>query len=133
MRRKPIIVQRGVSKNKREIWKIPEFVLEDKNGVGKYVIKNLLVAIVPDAHISIFSMILTSQVFYGSSYHIFDKKDDKMIEIYPEYENRAYYCIPAKVKNRDELTEDEKKDIDLKEDEFLVSAVTVFAEGSEDL
>ena len=42
----------GVSYKKRDIWKIPEFVLEDQNGEGRYIVKNLLIAVADDTQIT---------------------------------------------------------------------------------
>ena len=46
----------GVSSVKREVWKIPEFIMGDENSQEKYVIKNLLVAIVDNSMIGSFSI-----------------------------------------------------------------------------
>ena len=45
-----------MSSVKREVWKIPEFIMGDENSQEKYVIKNLLVAIVDNSMIGSFSI-----------------------------------------------------------------------------
>ncbi|MBO4375256.1 MAG: hypothetical protein J5829_09140 [Lachnospiraceae bacterium] len=102
-------------------------MLEDPNGEGSYVIKNMLIAIVDDSRITAFNMILSSLIFRGSSYRIFDKINDKRIEIYPEYE-RPVVCIPGETIDRKTLDEDIIDSLKLEKDEILISGITVFAD-----
>ncbi|MCR4908785.1 MAG: hypothetical protein K5985_08135 [Lachnospiraceae bacterium] len=117
----------GISIKKREIWKIPELILPDENGNGKYTIKNLLVAIVDDSRIAAFSMVLSSAVFHGSSYHIFDKKNDKHLEIHPEYD-RPVVCIPHDIPDRKKRDEKLIGIIELDDNEIFIDGITVFFE-----
>ncbi len=117
----------GESTIKREIWKIPEFVMGDENSEEKYVIKNLLVAIVDNSKRSSFYMILSSVVLRGSSHHIFDIEDSKHIEIHPG-EDRPVFCVPDDIKSKEQISEDIAKTIDLNGDEILIGSFTVFAE-----
>lgn len=117
----------GESTIKREIWKIPEFVMGDENSEDKYVIKNLLVAIVDNSKRSSFYMIVSSVVLRGSSHHIFDIAGHKHIEIHPG-ENRAVFCVPDDIKDKKQIGEDVAKTIDINEDEILIGSFTVFAE-----
>ena len=121
----------GVSYKKRDIWKIPEFVLEDQNGEGRYIIKNLLIAVVDDTQITSFNMILSALIFHGSSYHIFDKANDKHIEIYPEHD-RPVVCVPGETIDKNALGNSMLKSLDLSEDEIFISGITVFSEGKDD-
>ena len=87
---------RGVSHKVREIWRIPEFIMLDDNGIDKYVVRNLLVAIVDDSQIQSFNMVLSTTVFHGSLYTVCDKNKDKHFEVDSEY-NRPVYCVPGNV------------------------------------
>lgn len=117
----------GISYKKRDIWKIPEFVLEDKNGEGRYTVKNLLIAVADDTQITSFNMILSSLVFHGSSYQIFDKASDKHLEIYSEHD-RPVVCIPGETIDKNVLDDSVLKSLDLTEDEIFISGITVFAD-----
>ena len=60
----------GMSYKKRDIWRIPEFILEDEGGSGQYVIRNMLIALVDDTQVASFNMILSTQVFHGSAFAV---------------------------------------------------------------
>lgn len=94
----------GMSYKKRDIWRIPEFILEDEGGSGQYVIRNMLIALVDDTQVASFNMILSTQVFHGSAFAIFDKADDKRLEIYSEYD-RPVVCVPGETVDRSMLDE----------------------------
>ncbi len=116
----------GVSLQKREIWKIPEFVLKDSHGDEMYTVKNLLVALVDNNRIMSFKMILSATVFRGSSYHVFDEdSDDKRIEIYPKY-NREAVCVASDVVDSNELKDIMPDDYDILPDEIFINGSTVF-------
>lgn len=117
----------GVSSVKREVWKIPEFIMGDENSQEKYVIKNLLVAIVDNSKRASFYMIISSVVLRGSSYQIFDITEHKHIEIHPS-DNRPMFCVPDNSKDREQIDEDVAKTIDLNEDEILIGSFSIFAE-----
>ena len=117
----------GESTIKREVWKIPEFVMGDESSKEKYVIKNLLVAIVDNSKRSSFYMIVSSVVLRGSTTTIFDIANNKHIEINPGV-SRPVVCVPDDIKGRSQINADVVKVIDLNEDEILIGSFTVFAE-----
>ena len=117
----------GVSIKKREVWKIPSFVIGDKNSKDKYEIRNLLVAIVDDTRFTSFNMVLSSLVFHGSSYRIYDETWDKHLEIYPS-KDRAVYCVPEGAKDPELYGIDIQGLINVEENETLIEGISVFVE-----
>lgn len=117
----------GVSSKIREVWKIPEFEIIDDNGTDKFVIKNLLVAIVDDSQMSSFNMVLTSTVFRGTKISIADFPNDKHFEIESSVD-RPVYCIPDEFVNLDKYRKKLVDSFELKEGESLISGTTVFFE-----
>ncbi|MBO6133667.1 MAG: hypothetical protein J6P05_04960 [Lachnospiraceae bacterium] len=119
----------GKSVQKREIWRIPSFVIEDSHGNGQYKIENLLVALVDARAKRQFSLILCSPVFRGTSYHIFDiDSSNKHMEIHPKA-NRPAYCVPKEVIDRKIIEERMPSEFVLETDEIFIEGVTVFAGG----
>ena len=72
-------------------------------------------------------MILSALIFHGSSYQIFDKANDKHIEIYPEHD-RPVVCIPGETIDKKALGDSLLKSLDLSEDEIFISGITVFSD-----
>ena len=120
----------GVSHKVREIWKIPEFIMLDDNGIDKYVVRNLLVAVVDDSQIQSFNMVLSTTVFHGSLYSVCDKKNDKHFEINPEY-NRPVYCVPDGFVDKNQYGAEIIDAIKLNEGNTIIAGTTVFFEESE--
>ena len=117
----------GVSYKVREIWKIPEFDIQDDNGVDKYVVHNLLVAIVDDSQIQSFNMVLCSTVFRGSICTIYDLPKDKHYEINPSH-NRPVYCVPDDFVDKSKLGDKLTKGIHFKDGDAIIAGTTVFYE-----
>ena len=80
-----------------------------------------------DTQITSFNMILSSLIFHGSSYRIFDKTNDKHIEIFPEHD-RPVVCVPGETIETNAFDDSVLKSLDLTEDEIFISGITVFAE-----
>ena len=99
----------------------------DESSKEKYVIKNLLVAIVDNSKKSSFYMIVSSVVLRGSITTIFDIANNKHIEIKPSV-SRPVICVPDDIKDRSQINANAAKIIDLNEDEILIGSFTVFAE-----
>ena len=118
----------GKSLQKREIWKIPHFILKDKVTGNEYRVDNLLVALVDNYNKTAYNMVLSSTVFHGSSYHIFDVDSaDKRIEIYPK-EDRPVVCVSDGIVSETELKEIMPSDFFLGEGEIFIKGTTVFYE-----
>lgn len=116
----------GKSFKKREIWKIPNFIIEDNDGKERYEIKNLLVTLV-DAGMRQFNLILCSPLFHNTLYKVFDFDDDKHMEIYPR-ENRPVYCTPKAAMDRTMLEELMPREFEIGDEEIFIKGVTVFSE-----
>ena len=90
---------------------------------------NLLVALVDNYNKTAYNMVLSSTIFHGSSYHIFDvDSPDKRIEIYPK-ENRPAVCVSNGIVSYSDLREVMPSDFDLGKDEVFIKGTTVFYEN----
>ena len=114
----------GKSIKKREIWKIPRFVLKDRVQNKEYAIENLLVALVDNMNVMSYNMILSSLVFHGTSYHIFDDSSKK-IEVYPKID-RPLVCVPRGILTKERIKELIPLQLELEEGEIYISGATVF-------
>ena len=119
----------GKSLQKREIWEIPVFALKDRASGNEYRVNNLLVALVDNYNKTAYNMVLSSTIFHGSSYHIFDvDSPDKRIEIYPK-ENRPAMCVSNGIVSSSDLREVMPSDFVLEKDEVFIKGTTVFYEN----
>lgn len=108
----------GVSKNIREVWKIPYFELVDKTDKDKkYVIRNLLVAVVDDINIG-FNLILSATLFKKVNYSFINSGDNAPY-LSIECDSRDYYCIADDSKEHNQVT--------------YISRVTTFVQGEESI
>ena len=118
----------GKSLVKREVWKIPQLVLKDSNGNGAYVVKNLLVALVENSTAMTFKLVLSSKIFHGSSFHIFDvDTDDKRVEIHP-MADRPVVCVIKGTIAESDLEDVSPDGFKLDDDEVFIKGTTVFVE-----
>ena len=121
----------GVSHKMREIWKIPEFIMLDDNGIDKYVVRNLLVAIVDDSQIQSFNMVLSTTVFHGSLYTVCDKNKDKHFEVDSEYD-RPVYCVPDGFVDNNQYGAEIIDAMKLEDGDTIIAGTTVFFEDRDE-